>query len=114
MPSKPCLFDNGPPAPNPVTVVRMMSGLTSRRLSRSSASERNTAGGRLATTTSAVAASFRTISRPLVAVHRQEHRAAALVPGADRDEEAVLATADPLDADHLGAEIAQQRGAERP
>ena len=34
--------------------------------------------------------------------------------GADRDERAVLAAADPLDADHLGAEIAEQRGAERP
>src|SRR5258708_1046709 len=26
MPSKPCLCDKGPPAPKPVTVVRMMSG----------------------------------------------------------------------------------------
>src|SRR6185437_10495371 len=48
----------------------------------------------------------------LVAVHRQEHRAAALGPGADRDDRAVLAAAPPLDADHLRAEIAEQRGAE--
>src|SRR6266851_2712061 len=50
----------------------------------------------------------------LVAVHREEHRAAALGSSANRDEGAVLAAADPLDADHLGTEIAQQRGAERP
>ena len=64
MPSKPCLWLHGPPAPNAVTVVRMMSGLTARRLSRSSARERSTSGGRLATTTSAVATSFLTTSRP--------------------------------------------------
>ncbi len=64
MPSKPCLWLQGPPAPNAVTVVRMMSGFTARRLSRSSASVRSTSGGRLATTTSAVATSLRTISRP--------------------------------------------------
>ena len=63
-PSKPCLWLQGPPAPKAVTVVRMMSGFTRRRLSRSSASERSTSGGRLATTTSAVATSFLTISRP--------------------------------------------------
>ena len=125
MPSKPCLCDSGPPAPNPVTVVRIMSGLTWRRLSRSSASERKTRGGRLATTTSAVATSFLTISRPsrcgrierhpeLVAVHRQEHRTTASGASADRDVSAVLAALDPLDADHLGAEIAQQCGAKRP
>src|SRR5262249_4394105 len=64
MPSKPCLWLHGPPAPNAVTVVRMMSGFTRLRLSRSSDSERNTSGGRFATTTSAVATSFLTISRP--------------------------------------------------
>ena len=37
-----------------------------------------------------------------------------LRPGADRDQAAVLAAADPLDADHLGAEVAEQCGAERP
>ena len=78
----------------------------------------------MATTTSAVATSFLTISRPrgeagverhaeLVAVHRQEHRAAAIRPRADRDQAAILAAAKPLDADHLGAEVAEQRGAER-
>src|SRR5438874_2702117 len=65
MPSKPCLWLHGPPAPKAVTVVRMMSGFTRRRLSRSSDRLRSTSGGRLATTTSAVATSFRTISRPL-------------------------------------------------
>src|SRR5207302_10915523 len=55
----------------------------------------------------------------LVAVHRQEHRAAASHrfigwPGADRDQAAILAAADPLDADNLGAEIAEERRAERP
>src|SRR6266576_2607262 len=64
MPSKPCLWLHGPPAPNAVTVVRMMSGFTRLRLSRSSESERKTSGGRFATTTSAVATSFLTISRP--------------------------------------------------
>jgi hypothetical protein len=34
-------------------------------------------------------------------------------PGADWDHAAILSAANPLDADHLGAEIAQQRGAER-
>src|SRR5207244_3784327 len=63
-PSKPRLSLNGPPAPKAVTVVRMMSGFTRRRLSRSRASARSTSGGRLATTTSAVATSLRTISRP--------------------------------------------------
>src|SRR5258705_11265943 len=64
MPSKPCLWLHGPPAPNAVTAVRMMFGFTRRRLSRSSASPRNTSGGRFATTTSAVATSLRTTSRP--------------------------------------------------
>src|SRR5262245_30242714 len=64
IPSKPCLWLHGPPAPKAVTVVRMMSGFTRRRLSRSSARWRSTSGGRLATTTSAVATSFFTISRP--------------------------------------------------
>jgi hypothetical protein len=50
----------------------------------------------------------------LVAVHREEHRAAAVRTRADRDERAVFAAADPLDADDLRAEVAQQRGAERP
>ena len=50
----------------------------------------------------------------LVAVHRQEHRTTASGASADRDVSAVLAALDPLDADHLGAEIAQQRGAKRP
>src|SRR6202040_671336 len=54
----------------------------------------------------------------LVAVHREKHRAAAGErlgggSGADRDHAAILAAADPLDADHLGTEIAQQCGAER-
>ena len=49
----------------------------------------------------------------LVAVHRQKHRAPALGPGADRDEGAILAAAQPLDADHLGAEIGQECRAER-
>ena len=34
-------------------------------------------------------------------------------PSADRDHAAILAAADPLDADHFGAEIAEQRRAER-
>ena len=125
MPSKPCLWVSGPPAPNPVTVVRMMSGLTWRRLSRSSASERNTArrqigdddiGGRdqLPDDLAALGRGRVEGHAELVAVHRQEHRAAALGAGADRDEAAVLAAAEPLDADHLGAEIAEQRRAERP
>jgi hypothetical protein len=64
IPSKPWRSLHGPPAPNAVTVVRMMSGFTRRRLSRSSDSKRSTSGGRFATTTSAVATSFCTISRP--------------------------------------------------
>src|SRR5437764_4017265 len=42
----------------------MMSGLTRRKLSRSSASERRTSGGRFATTTSALATGVLTTSRP--------------------------------------------------
>src|SRR5215471_19613617 len=45
-----------------------------------------------------------------VAVHREKHRTATLWPGADRDEWSVFATTDPLDANHLGAKVSQQRG----
>src|SRR6266403_1903913 len=109
MPSKPCLWLSGPPDPKPVTVVRMISGLVWRRLSRSSASDCKTRGGRLATMTSAVATSLRTISRPFGAAGERFGGR----PGADRDHPTILPAADPLDADHLGAEIAEQRGAER-
>jgi hypothetical protein len=44
--------------------------------------------------------------RALVAVHHQEHRAHAIVT--DRRNPAVLAAADPLDPDDVGAEVGQQ------
>ena len=50
--------------------------------------------------------------RALVAVHDQEERAHAV--RADRRDPAVLAAASPLDADDVGAEIRQERGAVRP
>ena len=48
----------------------------------------------------------------LAAVALQEHRAGAVLR--DRLYPSVLAAAQLLDADHVGAEVGQQRGAERP
>ena len=45
--------------------------------------------------------------------NRQEHRTAARGPGTDRDEGAILAAAEPLDANHVGPEVGQECGAER-
>src|SRR6266704_1990412 len=106
MPSNPCLWLHGPPAPNAVTVVRMMSGFTRRRLSRSSASPRNTSGGRLATTTSAVPTSLRTISRPSAL-----DGSSVIARGGDPP---VLATTPSLDPDDVGAEIGEERRTVRP
>ena len=50
--------------------------------------------------------------RALVAVHDQVEGAHAV--RADRRDPAVLAAASPLDADDVGAEIGQERGAVRP
>jgi hypothetical protein len=46
-------------------------------------------------------------------VHRPKHGTAALGAGADRDEGTILATAQPLDADYLGAKVGQECRAER-
>ena len=125
MPSKPCLCDSGPPAPKPVTVVRMMSGLTARRLTRSSAQRPQHAGRQIGDddisggdqlSDDFAALGCRRVEghAELVAVHCQEHRAdIAGGTGSDRDIAAILAAADPLDADDFGAEVAEQGRADR-
>ena len=102
----------------------MMSGLTSRRLSRSRASAQHlrrqigdddVGGGDELLDDLAAFRDGRVKGHPeLVAVHRKKHRAAAIRSGPDRDKAAILAAADPLDADHFGPEIAEQCRAVRP
>src|SRR6516164_3120238 len=107
MPSKPCLWLSGPPAPKPVTVVRMIQddvgldepqaveveGQRAQHLRRQIGDD-DVGGGDELLDDLAALRDGRVEGHPeLVAVHRQEHRTAARGPGAYRDEGAILAAA---------------------
>jgi len=122
-PSKPCLWLQGPPAPKAVTVVRMMSGFTrpeAVEVERERAEHlgrqvgHHDVGGRHELPHDLAPLLAGRVERhgALVPVHREIERAHAV--GGDRRHPAVLAPAAPLDADHVGAEVAQERRAVRP
>ncbi len=113
--------------PNALTTARIARGLIADTLSQSRPIALSVSAGRLATTTSADPhqplhdfapgiAHWIEGKALLVAVHLQEHRAfarATVFVFRQRNEGAVLAAVAFLHPDHFGAEIAQQRRAER-
>ena len=117
MPSKPCLWLHGPPAPNAVTVVRMMSGFTAEALEiqREPAQHlggqvrhHDVGGGHeLPHDFAPLRAGGIERHRALVAIHDQEHRPHLIV--AYRGDPPVLAAAPALDPYDVGAEIGKQR-----
>ena len=123
MPSKPCLWLQGPPGAerghggeDDVGLHRAQAVEIERQraqhLGRQVGDHDVGGGHQLADDLAPLGTGGIERHRALVAVHHQVHRPDAV--GADRRHPAVFTAADPLDPDDVGAEIGQQRRAVRP